>query len=109
MTDFKILEVALVVLALLPCLLAPLSGVHAGMLRILGHASVADPVLRSLSAGSLLFLGILFQLSALYWVEVSWLHAWIKRRVQSGSRGEGGVRVWQNDFAQFAREKGSIP
>lgn len=104
MTDFRIVELALVVAALLPCLLTPIARARGTVFHSLSRFRSVEHGLDALSIGTLLFLGILLQLSALYWTEVSWLHSWIKRRILSGSRGTGPVRAWQEDFDRYARE-----
>lgn len=136
-TRFRVSELLCAGLALLPFFLMPVPKVRGYLLRIFADitdwmdsaaakldaipaigsvlgANLAEGVelmryMPGRSSGFLLLAGVLFQLSALYWMEVCWLHRWVKKRIRPGSTPLAGEKSWESDFTLYSRKRGGMP
>ncbi|HKP95608.1 MAG TPA: hypothetical protein VJ385_07615 [Fibrobacteria bacterium] len=101
---FRFAEFAWLTVALLPFFLTLFTPTRQWAADKLYWLSAWVPAWSLLSGKLLLYQGVLLQISAVCWVEVSSLHYWLKRRLNQGCYTQGPGKDWQSDFAEYAKE-----
>lgn len=101
-------ETALVAFAMLPPLLMSIPALQKPVVELLstlaGWVGLAG---WKPKREYVLFLAVLAQISAVAWVEVIWVHAWMKRRFTMGRKQGDKLPLWQRSFKTYAMESGN--